>query len=260
MPAIQRRVRPPMTPPTIVPTGALESPPSLLGCEVLATRLAVSAAELVDTVVVDVDITSTVLDAPSVEDDAAAGRLTVSPNPYDASVVTTNAFQVYDIAIVTPEFFAGGVYDMEGNMTLAHNQRHEVRLARLQSLGSNGQLWNDSRWTPIPLTECCSQSDQHLRPDGGSILAVENPEEAEGHQRSVVSLHFLSEPFNWNYSYSWSPSPYIGCFGNVESSTACFSLKVPGRCRLQIHVWFILTTAILNATKLVCLLWTFREK
>lgn len=166
--------------------------------------------------------------------------------------------------MVIPIFLNGGAIPVwSQNMTTIHDQRHEIRLARLQTLASNGQIWNESRWSSISLEECDTQSAQQLRSDGGSMLIVMTPvPELFREPVPAVISHLFSEPFNWHHK---DPPDLLGGNWHYEKLPSedamfkCFTLRVPGRCRVQIHVWLLLATTTTNAIKLVCLLLTFKR-
>lgn len=165
--------------------------------------------------------------------------------------MNTNAFQVYDVAFVTPEFLSGGNWTLEGKISEVHDQRFENRIARLQSLAKDGQILNQSLWDSHSRTEFLIE--EPLRADGGSILLVASTS-IPSWARTTGSLiqYELVEPSNW---------------GGVEAlqyplwlAPQWFSLKVPGRCRVQIHLWFLLAVTVLNVTKLTCFLWVLKDQ
>lgn len=186
------------------------------------------------------------------------------------------AAQLYDIAVVTPEFFSDSIYTWDCDSPRDDKYSYACRRRLLQEQVVNGQIWDRDRWENLTASEC--KDDFNLfRSDRGSVLLVST---ADGQ----------GAPINFSNTYTENEFKYLLSLDSVTSFALtvppdkfwrwreqsvdewrmprsesysieyCLSLKVPHRCRLQIHVWFVLAVVVLNTIKFACMLFSFWEQ
>jgi hypothetical protein len=188
----------------------------------------------------------------------------------------TRSVQVYDVATVSTEFFDGGNFTMEG--MYFSNRLHvksrlrifEQRLRMLQNLTTNGQIWNETRWTNLSVAECKEYGA--FETERGSVLMVLKEDESE--RRNIGKAHNLDlhrdgvlhvDPPRTVYTYGIFPGTMFSVRDNISDGrwfeiSYCLSLVVPSRCSLQIHLWLLLTVVVCNIIKLVCFILTLKEQ
>ena len=106
------------------------------------------------------------------------------------------------------------------------------------------QLGNTNHWENITAAECKS----HYFPDwdrfpsdrGSVIVVVDKPAERKSMYLGSVWLRVSEE--------------------NRPAIQYCLSLRVPPRCRLQVHLWFLVTVIIFTIIKITCMALTLREQ
>ncbi|KAF1998467.1 hypothetical protein P154DRAFT_247680 [Amniculicola lignicola CBS 123094] len=205
--------------------------------------------------------------------------LTLSSLPlqlaYSSSVVIGGAVQVYDIALVTPDFMSGGSWTGWGETQSAPGVQSEDRIRALQNRAVDGQIENKDIWENISIAGCKDQYN-FFQTDRGSVLVVaeeiqqhpsspSNRLHADGsNTTSTVLWYRMIAPFDSEEtSISWgqqSAHDWHVFDHNASPLLYCLSLKVPGRCRLQIHIWFLVVVIVLNFSKLGCMLYLFMKK
>lgn len=136
-------------------------------------------------------------------------------------------------------------------------------LDRLQHLAANGQIHNSTRWFNMTAEACIERYETMPRVGLGSILAVTDQPKK---QNDTVLAYEEGDPSGGDF---WVFNSHIQTVDNdlvVESLPGrprlayCLSLKVPGRCSVQVHVWFLATVSFCNAVKVACMIFTLREK
>jgi hypothetical protein len=180
----------------------------------------------------------------------------------------TRSVQVYDVATVSTKFFDGGNFTLDGltfrqKQPKSRLQIFEQRLRILQNLTTNGQIWNETRWTNLSVAECKEYGS--FETDRGSVLLVSE-------RRTIGKAHNLElhrdgvsnvEPRRTVYKYDIFPETLFSVQDNilpVDQISYCLSLVVPSRCSLQIHLWLLLTVVVCNTIKLACFILTLKEQ
>jgi hypothetical protein len=147
-------------------------------------------------------------------------------------------------------------------------QRFEDRLRLLQSLTFEEQIWNHTHWTNLSIAECKEYTE--FETSRGSVLLVAEDQFTPGivdrYYDFDLLQHRASSTAHQSTVLEYALYPEHG--RTVETMLSysgyhvsyCLSLKVPGRCRLQIHVWLLLTVVACNIVKLVCFILTFKEQ
>ncbi|KAF2818535.1 hypothetical protein CC86DRAFT_308942, partial [Ophiobolus disseminans] len=135
------------------------------------------------------------------------------------------------------------------------------RLGALQDLVADNQIFNRSRWANISVTECKNYQDYES--DRGSLLVVTDSNSTQPAVGRARRLETAKSDFNSSvleYHSGGYDFQYYEREGWPFPASYCLSLKVPGRCRLQIHLWLLVAVVVLNFFKLACFLGTFSEQ
>lgn len=179
---------------------------------------------------------------------------------YSTCVVTTNAFQFYEIVTVTPSFFLGG----EWAQTLrphTWNLDHDSvkRLQWLQSSVQGDIIHNSNVWRNVSTADCVRVQD--LEADHGSSLVVLTSEAISGlNLSSSVLKHKVQDPLRWGIDlYRSRNLERITHSGRPEDILRCMTLNVPPRCRVQIHIWIMFTVTLFTFMVLMCFAGTYME-
>ncbi|KAF1995938.1 hypothetical protein P154DRAFT_473400 [Amniculicola lignicola CBS 123094] len=198
----------------------------------------------------------------------------VMPPIYNVSFAMTIALQSYTSAIVTHDFrvFSLGEF-LDANHSMAGiswtGEETANRFRYIQSVTTNEQIQDKSLWNNISALECAQYNV--FQTDSSTLLVVinETPEQILSYQdprlvpyASPNHLHLLPA-FTQHRLYPSYSTMEKGWASTSEWHTRisyCLSRKVPGRSRLQIHLWLFLTATVLNAIKLGCLILTFKEQ
>ena len=105
-------------------------------------------------------------------------------------------------------------------------------------------LRNTTLWENITAAECNRQyrriSTGLLTDRGSAIFVVEE---------SFEGLHVFSPSLFWKPNSPQEPR-----------ISYCLSQRVPFRCRLQVHIWFLITVIILNAIKIFSMTLTLLKR
>lgn len=109
----------------------------------------------------------------------------------------------------------------------------------VEFLAESRRFKNTSRWENMTATECNHYWSQSAR--GGVIAVVDKP---------FKGRHVIPPTAYWSYLYS---QPQLAI-------SYCLVRKVPHRCRLQIHIWLLMTVIILSSIKICCMVLTLREQ
>jgi len=177
--------------------------------------------------------------------------------------------QVYDLVVITPAFLAGGTWTQRGLIQNAYGQRYDKRLSFLQNLAIDGQVQNRSLWANLSASAC--EDYQTYESDRGSVLLVTQGNHTRNTIRRTRGLDTLTAASSLSnrestvLKYEFQPALGGGRMERYISDRQhpiayCLSLKVPGRCRLQIHLWLFLTAVTLNVVKLACFWCTFKQQ
>lgn len=178
---------------------------------------------------------------------------------YNSTVVTTNALQIFDMVVVTEEFLTGGAWSQHGTLNY-EDLTVEGQLRYLQGLVMNDKFNNVSRWRNLTTAECKEHYDYSWQSDLGSVLLVTQDEyQEQGHNETVLWYNFV-RPGIERVLGRRSDQSFEGWMSQRSRISYCMSLEVPGRCRLQVHVWLLLTVIVFNAVKIQCMLITLREQ
>jgi hypothetical protein len=90
---------------------------------------------------------------------------------YNSTIVVNRATQLYDIALITPEFLSGGPWYLKERLSDDHKSRYDDRLRALQDRVMHGQFRDEKRWENISAAECKDDLN-FFRSDRGSVLLV----------------------------------------------------------------------------------------
>lgn len=185
----------------------------------------------------------------------------------NSAVQNTLATHFHDIAVVSTEFLHGGAWHNPKTSASILNHVYGTtmgeHLDRLQHLAANGQIHNSTRWFNMTAEECIERYDTRPRVGLGSILAVTDQPKK---QNDTVLAYEEGDPSGGDF---WVFNSHIQTAGNdlvVESLPGrprlayCLALKVPGRCSVQVHVWFLAAVSFCNALKVACMVFALREK
>ncbi|KAF2728297.1 hypothetical protein EJ04DRAFT_504275 [Polyplosphaeria fusca] len=186
---------------------------------------------------------------------------------------------IYTSALVTPGLEAVSHADFRAFsqqtpslMTVYQLGQHTERLRYIQNITTSGQIRDPSLWYNISASECANY--ETFQTERSTLLIVVN----ETIQQIFATQDPRLVPYGSTVYSHLLPSflrhpiyPVYPIFHKGEKNWAstsqwhtrisyCLSRKVPARCRLQINLWFLLTATVLNAIKLSCLLFTFKEQ
>jgi hypothetical protein len=186
----------------------------------------------------------------------------------------TTALQSYTSALVTPSFRVLSFEDF----TISHGSGLYVsrtgenitdRLRYIQNITTGDQIRDTSLWKNISALECAEYNT--LQTDTSTLLIVinETPEQGFAYQdprlvpwgsssHSSLLTAFLRHELYYKHN-TWENGFAKTSKWHTRISY-CLSRKVPGRNRLEVHLWLLLTATVLNVIKLGCLLFTFEEQ
>jgi hypothetical protein len=194
-------------------------------------------------------------------------RLTVYR--YSSSVSIKSAVQVYGVAHVSSKFLSGGTFTQHGNIDSTLGHRYEDRIEALQNLTIGGQIWDRTLWTNLTIAECRDYGAFEF--DRGSILLVTEDTPSVMDQNHAQPFDGASNGNNEGTVFEYRLEYRLQVSGprsNVEDiflsaerqPSYCLSLKVPGVCSLQIHIWLLLVVVVSNIVKLICFMLVFKEQ
>ncbi|KAF2649839.1 hypothetical protein K491DRAFT_167900 [Lophiostoma macrostomum CBS 122681] len=193
---------------------------------------------------------------------------------YDTSLLMTTALQKYTSTLVTSDYkiWSQVDYDQlqhEPAFRVSHANGLADRLRYIQDIIATDQIWDSSLWDNISASDCVKYKT--LQTDRSTLLIVLNgtPEQIYLNQdarlapyRSIDYTNLLQGYLRYDL-YPAYPAREKGWASTSKWQSRisyCLSRKVPGRCRLQIHLWLLLAATLLNAMKLGCLLLTLKEQ
>lgn len=189
----------------------------------------------------------------------------------------TTALQVHTSALVTPDFrllsfdpFNDFISLNATVATLSHSAEDlTARNRYIQDTVTKDQIWDSSLWKNISALECAEYNV--LQTERSTLLIVINETLEQIYSTQDPRLLPYRSPIYSNLLPAFLQYRLYPVYDTVEKDWAsvnkwhtrisyCLSRKVPGRSRLQIHLWLLFTVTILNAVKLGCLLSTFKEQ
>ena len=186
----------------------------------------------------------------------------------------TIALQSYTSALVTPDFRLLS-YDF-----FAHTNRSISSLSftgedttdrsrYIKNINAYDRVRDTSLWENISALECAKYKLFQTERSTLLIVINETPEQIFSSQDPRLVPY--GSPYHSNLLSFYLRQQLYPVYSTAEKDWAstskwhtrisyCLSRKVPGRSRLQIHLWLILATTVLNSIKLGCLLYTFKEQ
>lgn len=134
----------------------------------------------------------------------------------------------------------------------------------------NGQARNEKYWENISVAEC-KDSFNYFRTDRGSVLLVTREDaQAAGYgpdrnDTGTVLWFDMNTGYVPDMYWNWTEQSVKNWRVTDKNHHSfpisyCLSLRVPYRCRLQVHIWLLLTVVVLNTIKLACMLRSFWEQ
>jgi hypothetical protein len=182
----------------------------------------------------------------------------------------TTALQRYTSALVTSSFEVLSYEEfIPTNINVAIRIEVPERLRYMQSIITNDQIWDTSIWKNISALECAQYGK--IQTDTSTLLIVVKDTPGQGfmyQDARLVPYDSQVHPHSFQSDLQHALYPTYNVQEKDWANTSqwhtrisyCLSRKVPGRSRLQVHFWLLTTATVLNAIKLGCLLYTFREQ
>lgn len=141
----------------------------------------------------------------------------------------------------------------------------------IQNQTMEGQIWRAELWENMSISDCMQTKQGTSSAYGIVFLVTERlpvpstssvtANESTGNLTQRVLGFDLDDGGGPSLS-DWQYLPLEEWRRVIPGwrTVYCLAKRVPQRCRLQIHVWFLLVVVILNTIKLCCLVRTFWEQ
>ena len=186
----------------------------------------------------------------------------------------TVALQSYTSALVTPDFrLLSHNFFAHPNRSISSlfytGEDTTDRSRYIKNINAYDRVRDTSLWENISALECAKYKLFQTERSTLLIVINETPEQIfSGQDPRLVPY---GSPYYSNLLSFYLRQQLYPVYRTAEKDWAStskwhtrisyyLSRKVPGRSRLQIHLWLLLATTVLNAIKLGCLLYTFKEQ
>jgi hypothetical protein len=187
----------------------------------------------------------------------------------------TTALQGYTSALVTPSLRVLTFEDLtittgSGLFLSGSGENHTDRLRYIQNITTDNQIRDTSLWKNISALECAEYNT--LQTDTSTLLIVIKETFEQGFAYQDPRLVPWGSPNYSNLLTAFLQHQLYYKHNTWENGFAktskwhtrisyCLSRKVPpGRNCLEVHLWLLLAATVLNAIKLGCLFFTFKEQ